>query len=53
MPCGLPLPVGCLTGRPHTLRTGFAKWQFRKCVFWDTLYYEEQNLGDENKPESR
>ena len=48
MPCGLPLPVGCLTGsgRPHSLRTGFAKRQFRKYVFWDTLYYEEQNLGD-------
>ena len=30
-----PSTVGCLTGsgRPHTLKPGFAKRQFRKCVF--------------------
>ena len=35
---GLPLPVGCLTGsgRPHTLKAGFAKRQFRNCVFLGT-----------------
>ena len=36
---GLPLPVGCFpgSGRPTTLTPIFAKWQFRKCVFLDTL----------------
>ena len=34
---GLPLPVDCLTsGRLHTLKAGFAKRQFRKCVFSGT-----------------
>ena len=38
----LPLPVGCLTGsgRLCTLKPSFAKTQFRKCVFRDTLYYK-------------
>ena len=48
--CGLPLPVGCLTGRGWWKAT-YLQTQFRKTAiqkvrfFWDTLYNHDNDCA--------